>query len=252
MTRQLVSHDFASAEYSTSDDARIAASVVDLKQSDAHAWMQLMQITPQPDVIRVVYAFGIKRVIDLVCAVLLLIVLAPLLALIAALIWLESGAPIMFSQQRVGRNGELFSILKYRTMIPDRRKRSVPVPAQEERRNRHKTRNDPRVTRIGRLLRRTSLDELPQLWNIVRGEMSFIGPRPELPSIVAGYQPWQHQRHYVRPGLSGWWQVQGRSDRPMHENTELDLYYVAHQSPLLDLEILLRTFLVLIRGSGAF
>jgi lipopolysaccharide/colanic/teichoic acid biosynthesis glycosyltransferase len=117
---------------------------------------------------------------------------------------------------------------------------------------RHKLRQDPRITRVGRWLRRTSVDELPQLINILLGHMSLIGPRPELVEIVDRYEPWQHRRHMVRPGLTGWWQVSGRGNRPMHENTELDLYYVDHLSAGLDLRILIRTVVVVVKGLGAF
>jgi lipopolysaccharide/colanic/teichoic acid biosynthesis glycosyltransferase len=117
---------------------------------------------------------------------------------------------------------------------------------------RHKMPDDPRVTRAGRLLRRTSVDEWPQLINVIRGQMSLVGPRPELPNIVKTYEPWQHLRHLVRPGMTGWWQVQGRSDLPMHEHTELDLYYVKHVSFRLDLQITARTVGVVLRGLGAF
>jgi lipopolysaccharide/colanic/teichoic acid biosynthesis glycosyltransferase len=115
-----------------------------------------------------------------------------------------------------------------------------------------KRQRDPRVTRAGRFLRRTSLDELPQLWNVVRGEMSLVGPRPELPAIVDLYEPWQRKRFAVPPGMTGWWQVNGRSERSMHLNTEIDLYYVQNYSILLDVQILLRTLGAVIKGKGAF
>jgi lipopolysaccharide/colanic/teichoic acid biosynthesis glycosyltransferase len=108
------------------------------------------------------------------------------------------------------------------------------------------------VTPLGRFLRRTSLDELPQLWNVLRGDMSLVGPRPELPEIVARYEEWQHVRHTVRPGLTGWWQVNRPPDRLMHEVVELDIYYVKHRSLALDLKILLRTVSAVLRGTGAF
>ncbi len=138
-----------------------------------------------------------------------------------------------------------------RTMIPDRRKERLPF-GETDCRQRHKTPNDPRLTRVGKFLRRTSIDELPQLLNVVRGQMSLVGPRPELPEITERYAAWRHRRHLVRPGLTGWWQVQGRSDLPMHENTELDLYYVEHGSFRLDLRIVLRTFHILFSRKGAF
>jgi lipopolysaccharide/colanic/teichoic acid biosynthesis glycosyltransferase len=136
-------------------------------------------------------------------------------------------------------------------MIPDRRRNNLPYDGPE-RRIRHKSRTDPRVTRLGKLLRSTSIDELPQLVNVLLGDMSLVGPRPELPAIVAGYAPWQHQRHLVRPGITGWWQVRGRSDFPMHEHTELDIYYVAHKSLWFDLRILFETVRTVLVRSGAF
>ena len=111
---------------------------------------------------------------------------------------------------------------------------------------------DPRITPLGAFLRRFSLDELPQLINVLRGDMSLVGPRPELPQLVATYEPWQHVRHVVPPGMTGWWQINGRSEVPMHLNTQLDLYYIQHYSVLLDLKILARTASVVIRGRGAF
>jgi lipopolysaccharide/colanic/teichoic acid biosynthesis glycosyltransferase len=122
----------------------------------------------------------------------------------------------------------------------------------DDRRRTHKSRWDPRVTRVGRILRRTSLDELPQLWNVLKGEMSLVGPRPELPQIVMRYEEWQHARHLVTPGLTGWWQVNRDGKRLMHEATELDLYYVQNQGFTLDFAILLRTVRVVLLGTGSF
>jgi lipopolysaccharide/colanic/teichoic acid biosynthesis glycosyltransferase len=116
----------------------------------------------------------------------------------------------------------------------------------------HKSADDPRVTRVGHLLRRTSMDELPQFFNVLKGEMSLVGPRPELPYLVDRYEDWQRQRFAVPQGLTGWWQVSGRSDKPMHLNTEDDLYYVQHYSLLLDIYILIKTVPILLSGKGAF
>jgi exopolysaccharide biosynthesis polyprenyl glycosylphosphotransferase len=195
----------------------------------------------------------LKRTIDVVLATLLLILCIPFALGIALAIKLGSPGPILFSQDRVGRYGHRFRMYKFRTMRPDRRRLNVgPPPGQPERRVAHKTQHDPRVTRVGKILRRTSLDELPQLINVLRGDMSLVGPRPELPSIVANYEPWQHARHAVLPGITGWWQIKRDGTRLMHEATELDIYYVAHWSIALDLLILWRTIAHVLRGVGAF
>jgi lipopolysaccharide/colanic/teichoic acid biosynthesis glycosyltransferase len=116
----------------------------------------------------------------------------------------------------------------------------------------HKQRADPRVTPLGRFLRRFSLDELPQLFNVLRGDMSLVGPRPELPELVEKYQPWQRERFAIPQGLTGWWQVSGRSDKPMHLHTEEDLYYINNYTLWLDIHILIRTFWIVLRGKGAY
>ncbi len=195
----------------------------------------------------------VKRWLDVTVALVALVLLGPLFVLIALAIRLDSDGPVLFRQPRVGRYGQPFDMLKFRTMRAERRVRSQGPPAGlGERRRRHKSMSDPRVTRVGRALRRSCLDELPQLWNVLRGEMSLVGPRPELPSIVAGYQPWQHARHAVAPGITGWWQVNRTADQLMHEATELDIYYVQHHSLMLDLRIILRTLGAVIDGRGAY
>lgn len=214
-------------------------------------WLTLLRASQSQPLSKLVYALILKRWFDIIAASVLIVLLAPVLILAAILIRLQAPGPVIFRQTRIGRYGEPFTIYKFRTMIPDRRDRQVPFNG-EDRRKRHKTQNDPRVTRVGRILRRTSIDELPQLFNILSGDMSFIGPRPELPEIVARYEEWQHERHLVTPGLSGWWQVCGRSDLPMHEHTDLDIYYVENQSFLLDAQIVLRTFKALMSRGGAF
>jgi len=221
-------------------------------QIDSVAWITFLATGQQQPLGRVLYSLMFKRMLDVLAASVMLVFLAPLMALVALVIRLESPGQVIYRQTRVGRNGDPFTIYKFRTMIPDRRQRSIPIESEEDRRKRHKTERDPRVTCVGRFLRRSSIDELPQLFNILKGDMSFIGPRPELPQIVEKYQDWQHQRHIVTPGLSGWWQVEGRSDLPMHENTELDIYYVQNQSFSLDFVIVLRTFRALLSRGGAF
>lgn len=195
----------------------------------------------------------VKRVFDLTVASLLVLFTWPLMLLIALAIKLDSPGPVIFVQERVGENGRLFKMYKFRSMVPDAEQRAQEVArvgANGE--ILHKHPNDPRVTRVGRVLRRTSLDELPQLFNVLRGEMSLVGPRPELPWLVAQYESWQRRRFAVPPGITGWWQVNGRSERTMHLHTEDDLYYIQHYSPLLDLQILWRTVGVVLRGRGAF
>jgi len=195
----------------------------------------------------------VKRAVDVVFAAALLISACWLFVLLAATVKLSSPGPVFFRQTRVGRNGREFTMVKFRTMQAERRRSAAPLPAGvAERRRSHKSHRDPRVTCFGRVLRRTCLDELPQLWNVLKGDMSLVGPRPELPEIVAHYEQWQHARHRVSPGITGWWQVNRDPRRLMHEATELDLYYVRNQSLLLDLWILLRTVGAVIGGSGAF
>jgi len=197
------------------------------------------------------YNTVLKRMLDLMLAGGMLAVVAPVLPFIALAIRRDSPGPVFFRQTRIGRDGHVFRIWKFRTMVHERGE-ELRFFATEDGEYRHKFRNDPRVTRVGAFLRRTSLDELPQLLNVLTGDMSVVGPRPEIPHIVQNYQPWQHRRHLVRPGMTGWWQVNGRSDRPMHEHTELDVHYVDHLSWRLDLRILWRTFRFVVRHTGAF
>jgi lipopolysaccharide/colanic/teichoic acid biosynthesis glycosyltransferase len=146
-----------------------------------------------------------------------------------------------------------FQMYKFRTMVTgaDKLLQRVVVKTPDGKLV-HKTPHDPRVTRIGRWLRRTSLDELPQLINVIKGEMSLVGPRPELPFLVDHYEPWQRKRFAVPPGITGWWQIRGRSERPMHLHTEDDLYYIQNYSLLLDLQILWKTIGVVLSGRGAY
>lgn len=199
------------------------------------------------------YQRMIKRLFDLVITFLSLPVTSILIGFIAVLIRLEGPGPIFFRQQRVGENGRLFKMIKFRTMVPNAEQlRHLVEHINSDGHLIHKTQDDPRITRIGRLLRRTSLDELPQIFNILRGDMSLVGPRPELPYLVQKYEPWQHKRFAVPQGMTGWWQVNGRSDKPMHLNTEDDLYYIQNYSIILDLFILFKTVWVVLRGKGAY
>jgi lipopolysaccharide/colanic/teichoic acid biosynthesis glycosyltransferase len=182
----------------------------------------------------------VNRVADVALAGLGIAAASPLLAAAAAAIKLEDGGPVLYRQRRVGLHGQEFELLKLRTMV---------VGAEREGARWAVDRGDPRITRVGRALRRLSLDELPQLWNVVRGDMSVIGPRPTLAYQVERYTPRQRRRLDVRPGITGWAQVHGRAKLPWAERIELDVWYVEHRSPLLDLRILLRTPLALVSGT---
>jgi exopolysaccharide biosynthesis polyprenyl glycosylphosphotransferase len=199
------------------------------------------------------YERAIKRLFDVVLGTLALIILAPLWAVAAIAVGLQDGSPTLFRQLRVGENGRLFEMLKIRTMVKNAEAMwNDTVRQDEEGAPIHKLRNDPRVTPVGRMLRRFSIDEIPQLVNVLKGEMSLVGPRPELPQLVKQYEPWQRQRLAVPPGLTGWWQVTGRSDKAMHRHTEDDMYYVRNYSIWLDIQIIIRTLWVVLLGRGAY
>ena len=173
-----------------------------------------------------------NRALDIATAALGLAVTSPLLAASAIAIKLEDGGPVLYRQTRVGKDGEDFELLKLRTMVVGAEKKGAGYAVDA---------GDSRITRVGRILRRTSVDELPQLWNVVRGEMSLIGPRPTLRYQVETYTARQRRRLDVRPGLTGWAQIHGRATLPWAERIELDVWYVEHRSPRVDLKILLRT-----------
>jgi len=199
------------------------------------------------------YQRMMKRTFDVFFGLIALILALPLMAISALMVLLEDGSPVLFRQKRVGENGRLFEMLKFRTMLKNAEQLQSRVEKRDAAGNvLHKSKDDPRVTRVGRFLRRFSLDELPQFLNIVRGDMSLVGPRPELPHLVEKYQPWQRKRFAVPPGLTGWWQVSGRSDKPMHLHTEDDLYYIQNYSIWLDLQILVRTVWVVLIGKGSY
>lgn len=195
----------------------------------------------------------LKRAFDLAVSLVLLLPALLIMGLISLAIRLETPGVVIFRQKRVGENGRLFGMYKFRTMVTDAEKLQYLVEQEDEHGNiLHKKTNDPRITKTGKFLRRTSLDELPQLFNVIKGEMSLVGPRPELPQLVDRYQNWQRQRFTVPQGMTGWWQINGRSDRPMHLNTEDDIYYVQNFSLWLDFYILYKTVGVVISGKGAF
>ncbi|MBC7226451.1 MAG: sugar transferase [Thermoflexales bacterium] len=195
----------------------------------------------------------VKRVFDLVVGGMLTLLAFPVMGIVALAIKLDSPGPVLFRQQRVGENGRLFTMYKFRSMVVNAEALQEQVnEVREDGRIIHKKPDDLRVTRVGRFIRRYSLDELPQLFNVLKGEMSLVGPRPELPWLVERYQPWQRRRFAVPQGITGWWQVNGRSDKPMHLHTEEDLFYIQNYSLWLDLVILWKTVWVVLRGRGAY
>ncbi len=194
-----------------------------------------------------------KRLFDIVGASLMLLVLAPAFLLSAAAVKLHDRGPVLFRQTRVGRNGERFACLKFRTMVVDAEGLLAQLHAfTGYSKGLFKMHDDPRITKPGRLLRRFSIDELPQLVNVLRGEMSLVGPRPPLPLEAEKYDDRDARRLRVRPGLTGLWQVSGRSDLSWDEAIRLDLYYVDNWSALQDLSILTKTVSAVLRPSGAY
>lgn len=196
---------------------------------------------------------AMKRIIDLIGATALLVALAPVMALIALLVRLTSRGPVLFRQERVGEKGQPFEMLKFRTMRVDAEERRQEIEDMNEADGPvFKIRHDPRVTRIGRPLRRWSLDELPQLFNVLRGEMSLVGPRPPIPSEVQTYNVWELQRLLARPGLTCTWQVSGRSEVDFKTWVEMDIQYIANWTPRLDLALLARTLPAVLKRDGAY
>lgn len=246
--------DIASRMYKKNINVRFAPDLheiayvtVDVEQIDNLPLISLRDsvLTPGERVI--------KRLFDIIVCTLLLILVLPLTVIIAIAIRIESKGSPLFFQERVGEDMKPFKMIKFRTMVQDAEQLQVHVNAYDNEGNLiHKQPNDPRITRVGKFLRRTSLDELPQLINIVKGDMSLVGPRPEMPWMVDKYEEWQLKRFEVPQGLTGWWQVNGRSETPMHLATEDDLYYIQHYSLALDLLIILRTPAAVLSGKGAF
>ncbi len=188
-------------------------------------------------------ARALRRAVDLAIVLTLMPVVLPLLALASAAIYAEDGGPVVFRQRRVGRYERLFTMFKLRTMYRDQcGDRQKPIDGR-----------DPRITRAGALLRKLSIDELPQLFNVLRGDMTLVGPRPEMPFLVRRYKKWQHMRHFVTPGLTCIWQTECRSTVPLErpEATNLDLLYIRTKSPIGDAQLLTKTFFSLVSTKGA-
>lgn len=195
-----------------------------------------------------------KRIFDLIVGGISLLPAVPIMLIVAILIKLDSPGPVFFKQERLGENGKRFYMRKFRSMVQDAEKHADEVILRDEngRLITYKRYDDPRVTRVGKFIRRTSLDELPQLFNVLKGEMSLVGPRPEMPWVLDEYEPWQYRRFAVPQGITGWWQVNGRASKPMHRHTEEDLYYIKNYSLALDVLILWKTIGVVLKRKGAY
>jgi exopolysaccharide biosynthesis polyprenyl glycosylphosphotransferase len=199
-------------------------------------------------------AYVFKRLFDIAASICLLALLMPFFLLLALLIRVESPGPVLFQQTRVGRWGRLFTMWKFRSMYIDAEARKARLIADNEMAGGvlFKMKHDPRITRVGRLIRKASIDELPQLWNVLRGDMSLVGPRPALPSEVDEYSLRDRHRLEVIPGITCIWQVSGRSDIPFEEQVQLDIQYIESQSFWQDVLILLKTVPAVLLGRGAY
>lgn len=185
----------------------------------------------------------LKRTLDIVISFTVLTLLLPLIGLIALAIRLDDGGPVLYVQDRMSKDGKVFRCYKFRTMV---------MGAENEGLGLEVSRGDPRITRVGQFLRRWTLDEIPQLFNVLKGDMSIVGPRPTVPSQVARYTPWQRHRLDVKPGMAGWAWIHGRNNPPWAKRIELDIWYVDHWSLWLDFYILFKAFLMLFRREGLY
>jgi exopolysaccharide biosynthesis polyprenyl glycosylphosphotransferase len=210
-----------------------------------HPGMKSVRLSPA------VSAF--RRVLDLVLSCSLLVILFPIFVVLSVLVKLDSHGPVLFKQYRVGEGGKLFWFYKFRSMVIDAEARRAALEAMTEASGPlFKMKNDPRITRCGRWMRKYSIDELPQLINVIKGDMSLVGPRPALPAEVEQYDDFQRGRLAVKPGITGLWQVSGRSDLSFEQSVALDIDYIDRQSLWLDFQILLRTFGAVAKGRGAY
>lgn len=198
--------------------------------------------------------FIVKRIMDVIGVLLGLMILSPLLIIVALAIVIEDGRPFLFSQKRVGLNGRIFSFYKFRSMYKDAEKRKQDLMDSNESRDGviFKVKHDPRVTKVGRIIRRLSIDELPQLFNVLKGDLALVGPRPPLPDEVAQYSLEERKRLHVKPGLTCFWQIQGRSEIPFKDQVRLDLQYIHSQSIAMDLWIIIKTIPAVLSGKGAY
>lgn len=193
------------------------------------------------------YAYNfVKRLIDVVCSLVGIVILSPVMIIVAIAIKINSKGPAIFAQERIGKNGRRFKMYKFRSMVVNAEKLLYKLKSKNEMSGpMFKMKEDPRVTSVGKFIRKTSIDELPQLFNVLKGEMSLVGPRPNLPAEVAKFNAWQKQKLLVKPGLTCYWQVMGRSDIGFEEWMKLDVKYIRERSIILDLKLIFKTFFVL-------
>lgn len=193
-----------------------------------------------------------KRSIDVICSIIGLISLSPIFLIVSILIRLESKGEIIFKQKRVGLNGEEFEIYKFRSMVANAEELKEKLAEENEMSGpMFKMKDDPRITKVGKFIRKTSIDELPQLINVVKGEMSLVGPRPSLPKEVAKFEEWMNERLLVKPGLTCYWQVSGRNNIDFEDWMKLDIKYVRERNFWLDIKLILKTILVLFGDENA-
>ncbi|MBS4957078.1 MAG: sugar transferase [Clostridium sp.] len=194
----------------------------------------------------------IKRLIDVVCSFLGVLVLSPLFIIIAIIIKTTSKGPVFFSQKRVGKNGKEFNMYKFRSMVVNAEELKEKLADQNEMSGpMFKMKDDPRVTKVGKFIRKTSIDELPQLWNVLKGDMSLVGPRPSLPKEVAQFEEWMYKRLEVKPGLTCYWQVSGRNNIDFEDWMKLDIKYVDERSTWIDIKLIFKTVGVLFGDKNA-
>ena len=193
-----------------------------------------------------------KRVMDIVLSFIGLVLLSPILLLVSLFIKIDSKGPIFFKQKRIGINGTEFEMFKFRSMVVNAEELKAKLEEKNEMSGpMFKIADDPRITKVGRFIRKTSIDELPQLWNVIKGDMSLVGPRPSLPNEVAQFEPWMRKRFEVKPGLTCFWQVGGRNNIDFEEWMKLDIKYVKERSLLLDAKLIFKTFFVLFGDENA-
>lgn len=194
----------------------------------------------------------IKRVIDVVCSFVGVLVLSPLFVVIAIIIKFTSKGPVFFSQKRVGRDGKEFKMYKFRSMVVNAEELKEKLASQNEMSGpMFKMKDDPRVTKVGKFIRKTSIDELPQLWNVLKGDMSLVGPRPSLPKEVAQFEEWMYRRLEVKPGLTCYWQVSGRNNIDFEDWMKLDIKYVDERNLWIDIKLIFKTVGVLFGDKNA-